>query len=63
MTAIQQEIEKARIESLRKQHTTVFNKLNALCKEESDLDIFEFLKNYDILTSDSFSTAYKVVYK
>ena len=63
MTAIQQAIEESRIESLRKQHTTVFNKLNSLCKEESDLDIFEFLKNYDILTSDSFSTSYKVVYK
>ena len=63
MTIIQQEIEKARIESLRKQHTEVFNKLNDLCKKESDLDIFQFLKNYDILTSDSFSNAYKVVYK
>ena len=63
MEAIQQAKEEARIESLRKQHTTVFNKLNSLCKEESDLDIFEFLKNYDILTSDSFSTTYKVVYK
>jgi hypothetical protein len=63
MTAIQQAIEETRITSLRKQHIDVFNKLNSLCKEESDLDIFEFLKMYDILTEDSFSNVYKVIYK
>jgi hypothetical protein len=63
MTTIQSKLEETRIDSLRKQHIHVFNKLNSLCKEETDLDIFDFLKNYDILTEDAFSNVYKLIYK
>jgi hypothetical protein len=63
MTTIQAKIEETRIDSLRKQHVQVFNKLNSLCKEESDLDIFDFLKMYDILTEDAFTNVYKIIYK
>jgi hypothetical protein len=63
MNSIQQAIEDTRTASLLKQHVHIFNKLNSLCKEESDLDIFEFLKEYDILSQDAFSNVYKLIYK
>ena len=60
---IQQTLETARIDKMRKDYVQIFNKLNALCKEEAGQDIFEFLKSYDVLTEDGFSNVYKLIYK
>jgi hypothetical protein len=52
---IQEELNQVRIEKQKQDFYTLFNKLNNICKEESDMDIYEVLKQYDTLTNNAFS--------
>ncbi len=57
---IQEELNQVRIEKQRENFYKLFNKLNNICKEESDMDIYEVLKQYDILSDNAFSIIWKL---
>jgi len=57
---IQEEINQAKIQKQREDIYKLFNKLNNICKEESDMDIYEVLKQYDILSDNAFSIIWKL---
>jgi hypothetical protein len=57
---IQEELNQVRIEKQRQDLYNLFNKLNNICKEEADMDIYEVLKNFDTLTNNAFSVVWKL---
>ncbi len=57
---IQEEINQAKIQKQREDIYKLFKKLNNICKEESDMDIYEVLKQYDILSDNAFSIIWKL---
>ena len=57
---IQEELNQVRIQKQREDIYKLFKKLNNICKEESDMDIYEVLKQYDILSDNAFSIIWKL---
>lgn len=57
---IQEELNQVRIEKQKQDFFKLFNKLNNICKEETDMDIYEVLKQYDTLTSNAFSVIWNL---
>lgn len=57
---IQEELNQVRIEKQKQDFYSLFNKLNNICKEETDMDIYEVLKQYDTLTNNAFSIVWEL---
>ena len=57
---IQEELNQVRIEKQKQDFYLLFNKLNNICKEETDMDIYEVLKQYDTLTNNAFSIVWEL---
>lgn len=55
---IQEELAQARIQKHYKEMYFLFEKLNNICLEEADMNIYSVLINYDIATNDAFSTLF-----
>lgn len=58
--SIQEELKQARIEQQKKDFYKLFNKLDSICKEETDMDIYDVLKHFDLLTNGAFSTVWEI---
>jgi hypothetical protein len=57
---IQEKIAQVKLDKLKKDFYTLFNKLDNICKEETDMDIYDVLKTYDSLTNGAFSAIWEI---
>jgi hypothetical protein len=58
--SIQEELKQAKLDKQKKDFYTLFNKLDSICKEETDMDIYDVLKTFDLLTNGAFSIVWKI---